>query len=478
MPVYRLSGRVGVKLQSGRIAFSTDDMQTGLDSAKTAVLSNLTLQASQHALSADPLRTQCNSQVTLLSKSQPQARPGVLTGLSGSASISASSPSDRGSVYASAPEASPAHLYNESQTLPVFQADCFPPTSEPCVPDVPYDDQSEDDALQALQELDALLTPASIHRRVAPTPPTPSSAYADTMKYQPSPTRSAACAHTSTADRYRYSNGSTTQLHSPESVVTNGKTLHHGAVRRLWTAGRDEQQWPAASSPATQPMRILKRPSIATNSASPDAVSPPLANRASQCLQASTNSDGQPAFVENSRLPPGLFAKSHLAGNTAAQCEPVSTTPQAAYTSSTSGLSNERLKSQSVLRYLQQQGQSRALPVSTESCHGSKSEAPGLVLSAHRHITAAVPASKASPSAAGQSFPNSTGSDELAVSGQAGATVKNQPQRSDSPVDELVLELQLQHLMEKVPGLIPAMAVFAIKVCMYCIQHCAEFDPV
>jgi hypothetical protein len=38
------------------------------------------------------------------------------------------------------------------------------------------------------------------------------------------------------------------------------------------------------------------------------------------------------------------------------------------------------------------------------------------------------------------------------------------PPCSSSPVDDLVLELQLQHLMDKVPGLAPAMAGFAIKV--------------
>ncbi|KAL0046380.1 hypothetical protein WJX82_010916 [Trebouxia sp. C0006] len=45
------------------------------------------------------------------------------------------------------------------------------------------------------------------------------------------------------------------------------------------------------------------------------------------------------------------------------------------------------------------------------------------------------------------------------------------PPRSSSPVDDLVLELQVQHLMDKVPGLAPAMAGFAIEACQGNIEQ-------
>ncbi|KAL0032695.1 hypothetical protein WJX79_003892 [Trebouxia sp. C0005] len=57
--------------------------------------------------------------------------------------------------------------------------------------------------------------------------------------------------------------------------------------------------------------------------------------------------------------------------------------------------------------------------------------------------------------------------EDIMLTGQSSVV----PPCSSSPVDDLVLELQLQHLMDKVPGLAPAMAGFAIEACQGNIEQ-------
>ncbi len=458
----RLTGRVGVKLANGSTAFSSEELKAGLACPKAAT----------YARSRD----QSAAIDTVSAKLGGQA-PGLLQ-----SRIQPQTPSTSSSPGNWAPLASAHHAselpaakvyFSKSQTTAAFLAESRLPLNQPVVcgqPPVPYvscEVQNEDDALEALQELDALLTSTPVSRPKAANQDAESYPQRATMKYQSSPSArsSAASAHTSTADsHHRRESGSLSHRSlSSLSTVTEHMAPHstvpHSTVRRLWTEGRDEQPKPGPSSPF--PMRILKRPSIASGQSSPDAVSPPLATQADQTLPARANTSVQPIHVVTGASstpggpPPGL--------SRAALCDSMVSISQ-----TSNSLSNERLKSKSVLQYLQrqQQVQSSTSPVSSESSKGSKLEAPACSHSSSPSLSvAAAAAAVESSHVVPLQFPSEgTVSNVSAPVSVAYQATSNMPQRSSSPVDDLVLELQLQHLVTRVPGLLPAMAAFTIKV--------------
>ena len=424
--------------------------------------------------------------VSAASQSQPQAPVGALSRLSGPVSRAAAA-----QRLLPGAEVSTDHLY-QLHTEPVSQP------VKPCVPYVQYEDQDEDDALDALQELDALLTPASLTRCKAPTVSvgSPSSVLRDTMKYQHSPTarRSAARAHTSTTDRGK--------MYSPLqtcAVTYTSASASYNAVQGLWTADRDEQHsvskpahsfWNAGKDQQSRtersspmPVRILKRPNIATGHCSPDAISPPLTGPSDQSLSRSGSISGQ--FAADPTAPSSLLSDIPRAlqstVSTAAPGTAAASTDTLVQSSSTS-LINDRLRSQSVLKFLQrhQQEQSSLSIVSSDNSKSTEhAELRSEIKSLPAVRTAAAAAAAAAPKSE-QVVARSPDSSTSNASSQSAATAHAEsdavPPRSSSPVDDLVLELQLQHLMDKVPGLAPAMAGFAIEVCLGPCA-CCSFVP-
>ncbi len=416
----------------------------------------------------------CDDQTRRLqaaSQSQSQAPVGILSRLSGPVSRAAPQ-----WLLPGCAELSTDHLHR-LQTEPVSQP------SKPCVPYVQYE-QDEDDALDALQELDALLTPASLTRCKAPSVSvgSPSSVLRDTMKFQHNPTarKSAARAHTSTTDRDR--------MYSPlQTRAVTHTSASYNAVQGLWTPDRDEQHsasksahslWTAGkdqqssrtgrSSPV--PVRILKRPNIATGPCSPDAISPPLAGPSAQSLSRSSSNSNNAQFATYPTAPATLLLDiPRVLQCTVSTAAPGTAAASATATvqSSSTSLVNERLRSQSVLKFLQrqQQEQSNLSVVPSDSSQSTehaelRSEIKSVPVVRSAAAAAAAPKSE-------QVVARTPDSSISNASSQSAATAESDvaPPRSSSPVDDLVLELQVQHLMDKVPGLAPAMAGFAIEVC-------------
>lgn len=172
---------------------------------------------------------------------------------------------------------------------------------QPAVQQALVEDLNDDDAFDAICDLDALLTPPSLHR---PAPPSSHDSGASTEQYRRQcspPTRpSSVCAHTSTAHRGSSQHGhySQTQTYSPKKGDVRAQVYSpkkadvraqvyspqkadgrcsagaRSSGRCLWTG---DQQTAAEAAPVSAAMRILKRPVIPDQQASCSAVSPPLA---------------------------------------------------------------------------------------------------------------------------------------------------------------------------------------------------------
>ena len=463
-------------------------MTAGFASPKPVCSSSFFSSSARRQSPEQAAKPFCDGQtcrVSAASQSQPQAPVGALSRLSGPVSRAAAA-----QRLLPGAEVSIDHVY-QLRTEPVSQP------VKPCVPYVQYEDQDEDDALDALQELDALLTPASLTRCKAPTVSvgSPSSVLRDTMKYQHSPTarRSAARAHTSTTDRGKmYSPLQTRAVtHTSASALYNAvqglwtadRGEQHSASKpahSLWIAGKDQQSRTERSSP--MPVRILKRPNIATGHCSPDAISPPLAGPSDQSLSRSGSISGQ--FAADPTAASSLFSDIPRAlqstVSTAAPVTAAASTGTPVQSSSTS-LINDRLRSQSVLKFLQRHQQEQS-SLSVVPSDNSKSTEHAELRSEIKSLpavrtAAAVAAAAPQPQQVVARSPDSSTSN---ASSQSAATAHAEsdivPPRSSSPVDDLVLELQLQHLMDKVPGLAPAMAGFAIQVCLGPCA-CCSFVP-
>ena len=482
----RLTGRVGVKLSNGSIAYSAEQVTAGSASSKPASSSSSFSSSARRQSPEQAAKPFCAGQTCrppAASQSQSQAPVGILSRLSG--------PGSRAAPQRLLPGAQlSTDQLHRLQTEPVSQP------IKPCVPYVHYEDQDEDDALDALQALDALLMPASLTRCKAPSVSvgSPSSDLRDTMKFQHNPTarRSAARAHTSTTDRAKVYSPSQTRAvthtfasyNAVQGLWTPDRDEQHSASKSahsLWTAGKDQQSARTErSSPV--PVRILKRPNIATGPCSPDAMSPPLAGPSDQSLSRTNSTSRQFAAHPTAPLtvlldiPPALQS-------TVSTGAPGTATASAGATvqSSSTSLVNERLRSQSVLKFLQrqQQEQSSLSVVPSDSSKSTEhaelhSEIKSLSAVKARAAGAAAAAAAAAAPKCKQVVAHSPDSSVSNASSQSAATAHAEsdvvPPRSSSPVDDLVLELQVQHLMDKVPGLAPAMAGFAIEVCL---GHCA-----
>ncbi|KAA6417051.1 MAG: hypothetical protein FRX49_12993 [Trebouxia sp. A1-2] len=252
------------------------------------------------------------------------------------------------------------------------------------------------------------------------------------------------------------------------------KTAHS-----LWNAGKEQQSQTGRSSPL--PVRILKRPNIATGPCSPDAVSPPLAEPSAQSLSRSSSTSGQPAA--NSTAPLNLFSDTPRAlQSTVSTAAPGTAAAKAgaAVQSSSTSLINERLRSQSVLNFLkrQQLEQSSFSVVPSDNCKSKERTELRNEIKILPAVTTAAAAAAAAAAASPkpeQVVARSSHSSTSNASSQSAAIAHAEssvvPPCSSSPVDDLVLELQLQHLMDKVPGLAPAMAGFAIEACQGNIEQ-------
>ncbi|DBA98882.1 TPA: hypothetical protein ACH3X1_014639 [Trebouxia sp. C0004] len=471
-----LTGRVGVKLSNGIIAYSAQQVTAGFAAPIPAsVSSSFSSSAGRPSpeQAAKPFGDGQTCHLPLPSHSQSQAQVGILSRLS--------RPINRAAPQRLLPDAdiSPDQLYR-LQTEPVSQ----PVMSS--VPYVQYEDQDEDDALDALQELDALLMPASFTRCKAPSVSSPSSVLRDTMKYQHTPTarRSAAGTHTSTTNREEMCSPLQTPAASDTSASYNAarglwtadRDEQHSASKSahsLWTAGRDQQAQTKRSSPV--PVRILKRPNIATGHCSLDAISPPMAGPSSQSLSRSGSTSRR--FAAHPTAPSTLLSDipcTLLSTVSTADPGTAAASADAPVQSSSTSLINERLKSQSVLNILQcqPQEQSRLFVVPSDNSKPTehaelRSELKSLPV-VRTAAAAAAPKSEQHVACSSDSSTSNASSQSAAIAQVESDAV---PLCSSSPVDDLVLELQLQHLMGKVPGLAPAMAGFAIQACQGDIEQ-------
>ena len=565
---------------------------------------------------------------------QPQTAAGLITSIQEQPTARQSLPSSVQSadIGTSRPKASPAAAKSNTSvartaraTAPSGQQQVSDRHSQSDVPCVQYEELSDEDALEALQQLDALLAPSKYTRfttgpssarqtgmRISRDGTDPFSFRQtglnrprDSLRRQVSGAKlPPASAHTSTEGngvRKSLHRGIQSQTASDSTVTQTDAAMPKSAAQRLWSASKGTQRgsrtvtqtdaaaprssaqllWPASkdiqrasssssSPPIPVPMRILKRPSIASNPcpSSPNfAVSPPLAaqidtkqaaqseTQAAACTgrqtdkQALTNAmnaaaiaiSGQQSLdtvssgtviVKTSEL--SIPAEMSSSATTPTPSLPVSIAPVA----SSTALSNERLRSQSVLKYLQRQQHSHK---NDQSSQGRKSEVPtepafspaaksalsltsstvqnstttaanAFVASSPEADISARPASNSrsasslhphsnrSVSGSGLSgsseaelgtspvgkpglagSPHECSSSALFGSGVSGisqaefstspvgrlGSARSSQERSSSPVDDLVLEMQVQHLMDKVPGLQPAMATFTLKVCRY-----------
>lgn len=618
-----LTGRVGIKLEDGSIAFSASELadKTAASAASApnatagagaAAAAAVTSIAETQSFAVDrPSIQPCHDRTGQVS--QPQTAAGLVTSIQEQsiARQSLSKSVESPSVGSSRPKASPATA--KVNTSVAKTAHATGPSgrqqvSDRCdqfsVPYVQYEELSDEDALEALQQLDALLAPSRCTRfttgpssarqtglstSTGGTDPSPvrqtgMTGTRDSVRRQVSGSKPPPSAHTSTVGkgaRKFLHGGSQPQAVSDSIATQTDAVLPKSAPQRLWSASKDSQRgsrtvtqtdaaapkssaqhlWSASgdiqrasslssSSPIPLPMRILKRPSIPSSPcpSSPNfAVSPPLAaqidtkqaaqsdNQAAACTARQTDKQaltdamnaaaiavsGQQSLDTVSSGPVNLKAS---ALSTPAEMSSSALTPTASLPvsiapgSSSTALSNERLRSQSVFKYLQRQqhsqkkdesGQGRTSEVPTEpattsaprdaSALNSSTVQSSLYAAANAFVASSPEAdistgpasdlgsgrlppqrsmspvsnsglsgsSEAELGASPAGRPASAASPQYCCNSPvAGSGSTASPQeRSSSSVDELVLEMQVQHLMDKVPGLQPAMATFTLKAC-------------
>ena len=348
------------------------------------------------------------------------------------------------------------------------------PRQQPAVQQALDEDLNDDDAFDAICDLDALLTPPSLHRSV---PASSHDSRNSTKQYRrqcSSPPRpSSVRAHTSTAHRGSPQHGqySQTQIYSPKKAHVRAEvyspkkadfkaqvyspkkldgTCSAGAGssgRCLWTG---DQQTAAEAACVAAPMRILKRPVIPDQQASCSAVSPPLAATASVPTASTSRASAAHAGVH---------------------ATPDSTVgPLDSPVSATSG--NESPLSVSDLIYLQnQQSMQSSAQQMVHSNYGSVSKAPSVApalpsdqavsansdsahctgLSAsHLKTTCAFPPGLQLNKSSARAFP-------------PGLQTRGVNARHHSnPVHQLVQELQEQPLLAEVSGRDPACQVGAL----------------
>ena len=267
---------MGVQLLNGRVAYSAAELSSD---AKT----------DKHSDSKESVLAPCDRQPVLFSRNLPFQKPRsqsprVFLTHALAAEATALRPSGLHQAHAS--------FQFHTADMDVSKARIAAPTlpqPQPAVQQALGEDLNDDDAFDAICDLDALLTPPSLHR---PAPASSHDSGDSTEQYRRQcspPTRPFSVrAHTSTAHSGspRHGQYSHTQTYSPKKAdvraqVYSPKKLDgrcsagaRSSGRCLWTG---DQQTAAEAACVTAPMRILKRPVIPDQQASCSAVSPPLA---------------------------------------------------------------------------------------------------------------------------------------------------------------------------------------------------------
>ena len=288
-----LTGRVGVKLLNGSVAYTA---------------AGLSPDPNANTLSDSETTFACSGpQPVLLSGSPPLQQQ---HGSQSPKSLLSQTPAK--SLLCQTPVAVPAllrpSLLGPFQSRPSFQADTadlgvskakhagsslLPPQT--VVDQVLDEDVNDDDAFDAICDLDALLAPPSLHR------PAPALSH-DLIDTRPSSVR----AHTSTAHSSRSQDGqySPTQTYSPKKGGARRTVAAPSNQRCLWAG---DQQTAVEAALTSAPMRILKRPVISDQQASPNAVSPPLAatsNVPTACISRAIGASAGVQLISNSTVEP------------------------------------------------------------------------------------------------------------------------------------------------------------------------------
>ena len=353
-----LTGQVGVKLLNGRVAYSAAELSSDAKTDKLPV---------SNSVSAPHDR-----QPVLCSGNLPLPQPGSQF----HSTLSTHTPAARKtSLRPTPPGLLQAHSSFQAYTADTHvskarNAASSLPQPQPAVQQALDIDLNDDDAFDAICDLDALLTPPSLHQ---PAPLSSHGLGSSTQQHRrhcSSPTRLLSeRAHTSTAHRGspqhgQYSQTQTyspkkanvrAQVHSPKKAGGRCSAVARSSGRCLWTG---DQQTATEAASVTAPMRILKRPVIPDQQASCSAVSPPLAATPSV---------------------PTAFMSRASAAHAGSQATPYSTVARLdSPVSATSG--NESPPSLSDLNYSQNQQsmQGSAAQQTVHSNYGSISKAPSV----------------------------------------------------------------------------------------------------
>ena len=331
------------------------------------------------------------------------------------------------------------------------------PQPQPAAQQALDEDLNDDDAFAAICDLDALLTPPSLHR---PAPASSHDSGDSTEQYRrhcSPPTRSFSVrAHTSTArggspphGQYSHTKtyspkkaGARAQVHSPKKADVRAHVYSpkkadgrcsagaRSSGRCLWTG---DQQTSAEAASMTAPMRILKRPVIPDQQAICSAVSPPL---------AATTIVPTASMSRTSVATAGLQDAAY--STVGALDSPVSAT-----SSNASPMSVPNLN----LLQRQQSLQGTAAQQTVHSSHGDVSKGPS--------VAPALPSSKLSTACAFP--PGLQPNNSSACAFPPGLQPRGADLRHHSnPVHQLVMEVPEQPLLAEVSGLEPASQVGAL----------------
>lgn len=460
-----MTGRVGVKLLNGSVAYSVAELGSAQNTDKCSD------SKTDKRPNLEPVSALHGHQPELFSCSRPLQQHGspfstalpVCTPKAGLASLR---PTPSGPLQ--------AHPSLQAYTADIALSKAGPaalplPKSQPPVQHVPIADVNDDDAFAAICDLDALLAPPLL-----PQPASHSSRHsAEQHRHQCNPHARPSSVHlyTSTAqaagspEQHQYSQSFSPkkadararvyspkktdirpQLYSPNRGAGRCSANVRGSGRSLWTG---DQQAAAEAAPVSAPMSILKRPVITDQQASCSAVSHPLA-----------------ATAYSHSVP-----RASLSRASGAAAGPLTTTPCCIMgtvdkpVSATS--SNQSPPSVSGLNHSQSQQSmqgSRAQPAAHRH-NGSASEAPsvaavsssGELASAKREAACCTAPPASQPSTACAFPPGFRPNTSTARAFPPGL----QPRQADhrhhaEAVHQLVMDLQEQPVLAEAAGLEPA----------------------
>lgn len=462
-----LTGRVGVKLLNGSVAYSVAELSSAPNTEKCSD------SKTDKCPDLEPVSAPHGHQSQLFSCSLPSQRYGSQfpTALPiCTAGLTSLRPTPSGPL-----QAHPSfQAYTADIGLSKAGTAAAPPfpRSQPPVQHVP--DLNDDDAFDAICDLDALLAPPLLPQP-APAASHSSRHSAEQHRRQCSPhTRPssvhlcASTAHSGSPEQHQYSQSQSfspkkadvrarvyspkkaevrPQLYSPNTGDGRCSANAQGSGRCLWTG---DEQAAAEAAPLSAPMSILKRPLIPDQQASGSAASHPLPATASVPKASLSRASGAAAG--------SVITPCSIVGTID---NPVSATSSTQSPTSVSGLNH----SQS-----QQSMQGSKVQRAARSLNGSASKAPSVAaVSSSDELTSAacctaLPAAKlGTPCAFPPGFPpnNST-----ACAFPPGLQPRGADHRHHTDaVRQLVMELQEQPVLAEASGLEPAGQVGTISAC-------------